>query len=46
MYKQFTSNCTLRKNFFYKLYDFERIILQLEQFVAAIITLVNNSQGI
>jgi hypothetical protein len=42
MYKQIGIRCTLIKHFFYKLYYFERLILQTEQFVADTITSVNN----
>lgn len=42
MYKQITSNCSPQKHFFYKLHYFERLILQWEQFIPHIVTLVNN----
>ena len=45
MYKQITFNSSLRQFFFHKLYDFERLILHLEQFVTGNVTLVNSSQG-
>lgn len=42
MYKQISSNCSPRKHFFYKLYVFERFMLQTEQFTTEIITLLND----
>ncbi len=45
MYKQKRSHCYRKKHFFYKLYQIEPLILQIEQFVADFITPINNSQG-
>ncbi len=45
MYKQKWSHCYHKKHFFYKLYQIEPLILQIEQSVVDFITPINNSQG-